>query len=150
MVLNDNIIRHIILPFIPCSSIIDYMYAFELLDTEIFDKIYQIYGIKSKRKTIPGKLRELAKYSNFLCTNCNKNRGFFKRYIPYNLKLCKECYSLPIYRLISKTIAIKDFHIPKHVLGEFEHIQVCNPYFSTAPPMILYREVDILSYLSKT
>lgn len=137
--MNTNILRYVILPYVPCMNIINAVEAFDIKDNETIDFIYGMYNIKPSKSSVSDKIEELYRYTKYLCINCNSNRGFIKKFIPRDIRLCNKCYNNPKYNLIHKNIAMSEYGVSETILQKLEH---STP--TRMSPMIFYREEDII------
>lgn len=127
----------------PISDALAKLNQYELSDLNRIGELCKLYNFTPKKKRIQSIIKELKEFETKLCYNCHKCKGNIKHFIPDDIRLCKECKELRKYKLITKSTAIK-LGADKNTIMNIPHIEVDNPHYSCAAPMILFRESDFI------
>jgi hypothetical protein len=146
--MNSNILKYIIMPMLPLNTILFFIKEFDIYD--IIDFICDKLNINIKNRndlTNFQKYNELKEYSKLLCHKCNHNRGFIHKYIPFNIRLCKYCYSDVNYRLISNIQLKRKYNISDSLLKPLPKL-IIKSKFKLCDPIIFYRECDIIDNIN--
>lgn len=141
--ISDDVVSNVLIQYLdPIDGIELAQSGVSSLQTDDFMKRWKF---ELKRKTLKGRITEFIKRIKMLCEHCHKVCGKNRTFIPDSVRLCDKCKTLPMYKMICKTTAVKQYKVKADKLDEIPSIYVENPYYRCAHDMQLFRLSDVLN-----